>query len=99
PILMPLVGLAVIAVAGFAASAVIGTATSITFLIVICVAAWIATLLQRSAWPALFKTLIAYAFAARIPVALVMLIAMRGNWGTHYDVPPTPDFPITQWFM
>jgi hypothetical protein len=37
-------------------------------------------------------TLLAYAFAARIPVVLVMLAAILGNWGTHYDVPP-PGFP------
>ena len=43
-------------------------------------------------WPALAKTLLAYAFAARIPVALVMLVAMLGDWGTHYDVAP-PGFP------
>lgn len=41
------------------------------------------------AWGTLGKTLLAYAFGARIPVAIVMLYAMRGNWGTHYDaVPP-----------
>ena len=32
----------------------------------------------------------AYGLAARIPVALVMLVAMLGNWGTHYDAPPSP---------
>ena len=44
-------------------------------------------------WRALGNTLIAYAFAARIPVLIVMYFAMTGNggagWGTHYDaVPP-----------
>jgi hypothetical protein len=39
-------------------------------------------------WPALFKTLVAYAYAARIPVAIIMFFAIRGNWGTHYDAPP-----------
>jgi hypothetical protein len=52
-------------------------------------------------WPALGKTLLAYAVAARIPVILVMLFAILGNWGTHYDVPP-PDFPqmspLARWF-
>lgn len=55
-----------------------------------------------SGWPALGRTLLAYAFAARIPVALVMLVAMLGNWGTHYDVAP-PGFPemgvLQKWFM
>jgi hypothetical protein len=41
-------------------------------------------------WRSLGNTLVAYAFAARIPVLIVMFLAMRGNgglgWGTHYDV-------------
>jgi hypothetical protein len=53
------------------------------------------------AWPALGRTLLAYAFAARIPVALVMLAAIYGNWGTHYDVAP-PNLPamapLAKWF-
>jgi len=43
-------------------------------------------------WRALGNTLLAYAFAARIPVLIVMLVAMLANagqgWGTHYDVAP-----------
>jgi hypothetical protein len=39
-------------------------------------------------WPALFKVLVAYGYAARIPVAIVMLFAIHGHWGTHYDVLP-----------
>jgi hypothetical protein len=53
------------------------------------------------AWPALGRTLLAYAFAARVPVALLMLAAIYGNWGTHYDVAP-PNFPamapLPKWF-
>jgi hypothetical protein len=53
------------------------------------------------AWPALGRTLLAYAFAARIPVALLMLAAIYGNWGTHYDVAP-PNLPamgpLLKWF-
>lgn len=40
-------------------------------------------------WRSLGNALLAYAFAARIPVLVVMLVAMNGNggegWGTHYD--------------
>ena len=54
--------------------------------------------MQRNGWPALFKTLLAYAFAARIPVAILMLFAIAGNWGTHYDVPPSDSFPAMHWF-
>jgi hypothetical protein len=43
-------------------------------------------------WPALGSALLAYAFAARIPVLVVMFFALRGNggqgWGTHYDALP-----------
>jgi len=43
-------------------------------------------------WKSLGNTLLAYALAARIPVLIVMFIAMNGNggqgWGTHYDVAP-----------
>lgn len=48
--------------------------------------------IMRKAWPALFSTLLAYGLAARIPVIIVMLIAIMNNWGTHYDAPP-PNFP------
>lgn len=54
----------------------------------------VAAALQFPAWPALFKTLLAYGYAARIPVAIVMFFAMRGNWGTHYDW-VNPLFPYT----
>jgi hypothetical protein len=44
--------------------------------------------LVKSSWPELFKTLVTYAFAARVPVILIMFFAIMGNWGTHYDAPP-----------
>lgn len=47
-----------------------------------------AAVFQLYAWPALAKTLFAYALAARIPIAILMFFAMLGNWGTHYDAVP-----------
>jgi hypothetical protein len=41
--------------------------------------------LQYPGWPDLFKVVLLYGYTARIPVAIVMFFAMRGNWGTHYD--------------
>jgi hypothetical protein len=71
-------------------------------LLTFSVVSWIAVLIALRGWPALGRVLLAYAFAARIPVALVMLVAMLGNWGTHYDVAP-PDFPAmsvwAKWFL
>jgi hypothetical protein len=43
---------------------------------------------QSAAWPSLFKVLLAYGYAARVPVALVMFLAFQGHWGTHYDALP-----------
>lgn len=43
-------------------------------------------------WPALGWPLLVYAAAARLPVVLVMALAIRGRWGTHYDAAP-PGFP------
>jgi hypothetical protein len=49
-------------------------------------------------WRSLGNCLVAYAFAARIPVIVVMYLAMSANggqgWGTHYDAaPPNMQFP------
>lgn len=42
-------------------------------------------LLAIKAWPKLWKVLLVYGLASRIPVAVIMFFAMRGTWGTHYD--------------
>ena len=45
----------------------------------------VAAFVARVGWRSLGSTLTAYAFAARIPVLIVMFVAMSGGWGTHYD--------------
>jgi hypothetical protein len=90
-------GLAILAFAilpalGFAASAAGMSQQSLSTFAVYVVGAIVGLVVGLRAWPALGRTLLAYAFAARVPVALVMLAAIFGNWGTHYDVPP-PNFP------
>jgi len=42
-------------------------------------------------WKNLAKTLFAYGLAARIPVIIIMGLAIFGEWGTHYDAFP-PQF-------
>lgn len=61
-------------------------------LVVFVVASIVSILIAYPGWRALGATLVAYAFAARIPVAILMLFAILGNWGTHYDVAP-PESP------
>ena len=52
-------------------------------------------------WPELGKVEAVYGLAARIPVALLMFVAMAANWGTHYELGP-PGFPemslVPKWF-
>ncbi len=43
-----------------------------------------------SLWKNLMKTLFLYGLAARIPVIIVMGLAIFGKWGTHYDAIPPP---------
>lgn len=64
-----------------------------------------AAFIPRMGWRSLGNTLIAYAFAARIPVLIVMFFAMRGKgglgWGTHYDAtgPGLPTHPFALKFL
>jgi hypothetical protein len=75
---------------------------SLTTLWIYAVASIGSVVVGMRAWPALGRTLFGYGLAARIPVVLVMLAAMLGNWGTHYDVAPSADFPqmgtLAKWF-
>jgi hypothetical protein len=90
-------------VAGFVLSKLGVSPFSPATLVGYAVVSVLALLAALRAWPALGRTLLAYALAARIPVALVMLVAILANWGTHYDVMP-PNVPemtpaLYKWFM
>ncbi len=92
---------ALVPVAGLIAGALGVNTQSLATLVVFALASLAAIPVAMQAWPELGKTLLAYALAARIPVALVMLFAIYGNWGTHYDVPPPglPEMgPFAKWF-
>ena len=58
----------------------------------IAITSLVVVLMLRKGWPAFFQTMLSYAFASRIPVLIVMLIAMLGDWGTHYELGP-PGYP------
>ena len=59
----------------------------------------LAAVITLPGWPALFRTLLAYAYAARVPVAVVGFFAFWRDWGTHYDAVP-PEVPEGWgWFM
>jgi len=67
------------------------TASASQFL-AIGVGSWAAIAVAWRGWPALVTTLLRYGFLARLPVAIVILLGVLGDWKTHYDTPP-PGLP------
>jgi hypothetical protein len=63
------------------------------FLLLALVGGWLA----YRAWPTLGRVLLAYGVAARVPVVVVMLLAILGNWGTHYDAGPPELASMAAW--
>ncbi|MGH9463202.1 MAG: hypothetical protein ACRD1X_18490 [Vicinamibacteria bacterium] len=98
-------GVSLLAVAAAAAVIVVLFSISQSFTVQIAsgvLAALTALFVIRKTWPALFRTLLAYGFAARIPVAIVMLFAIYGGWGTHYELGPPgmPEMsPFVKWIV
>ena len=99
---LTILAFAILPVLGFAANALGMGQQSLSTFAVYVVGAIVGLVVGLRAWPALGRTLFAYAFAARIPVALVMLFAILGSWGTHYDVAP-PSLPamapLSKWLL
>ena len=99
---LPFLALVIIFAVAFGGSAL--KLTLVAQLGIFAVMSWVCIAIAFPGWPALARTLIAYAFAARNPVAIVMLVAILGNWGTHYDVSPpnAPQVdamaPLVKWF-
>jgi hypothetical protein len=50
----------------------------------------LAAALAWAIWPALARTLLVYGLLSRLAVVVVMFLAMRGGWGTHYDYVDMP---------
>lgn len=92
----------VMPLAGVLASKLGVPPTSLATLAIFVTVSVAALLVGYAAWPALGRVLLAYGLAARIPVVLVMLAAILGDWGTHYDVMPpgTPEMSgLWKWFV
>ena len=89
-ILMAVLGIVVVAAFGFGSTLIFGKNGQTQQFFMILVGLIIASLLQAFAWRGLFTTSLAYGLAARIPVLIVMFLALKGHWGTHYDAIPPP---------
>jgi hypothetical protein len=60
------------------------------FLLAVWTVGVLAAILAWQAWPSLGRVLLAYGLLSRAVVAVVMLLAMQGRWGTHYDYADMP---------
>jgi hypothetical protein len=93
---------AVVVFAALLAVAVRAVASMPVRVLLINVAAALAAWLACRGWPALGRVQFAYALAARIPVAILMLVAMAAEWGTHYELGP-PGLPemglVPKWIL
>jgi hypothetical protein len=87
---MTVLGLAILMASLFSAR-VLG-ASQIGVILTACFAALVGGLVASRGWAALGRTLLVYGLAARVPVAALMLPAIIGKWGTHYDALP-PNWP------
>jgi hypothetical protein len=99
---LTVLAIAIMPAAGFAASAAGVPELSPITLFVYAAVSLVGLAIAFWAWSGLGRVLLAYALAARIPVVLVMLAAILGNWGTHYDVVPPgmPEMdPIQKWLL
>jgi hypothetical protein len=94
------IGYAVLSFVMMVAGGVVANAPQIHFpgKMVVGILLMCAAILPQLTWPSMFKTLLAYGFAARIPVAILMYFAIQGSWGTHYDaLPPNYPGPVDLW--
>jgi hypothetical protein len=55
--------------------------------------------LQWRTWRSLFKVLLAYGYAARIPVAMVMALATWAGWQSHYSAAVPGEPKLEMYFL
>jgi hypothetical protein len=98
-------GMAVLGLLIFPAAMWIGSLLGVPqlgLIVVACLVSLVAGTVACRGWSELGKTLFVYALLARVPVAVLMLPAILGHWGTHYDALP-PNFPtyspVVTWAM
>lgn len=76
--------------------------TIVATVVLVNLASFLPLLIAYRGWPELGKVGAIYGLAARIPVAILMFVAMAANWGTHYELGP-PGFPemnlVSKWFV
>ena len=77
---------------GLGIAAFNATSSPVAQLGIFAVTSWLAILVARPGWPSLWRVLLAYGLLARLPVLVIMFLAIFGSWDSHY-AKPRPDFP------
>ena len=100
---LAILAFALLPIVGFAARALGMSEQSLSTFAVYVVASLVGLAVALRAWPALGRTLLLYAFAARVPVALVMLSGHPRQAGARTTTWCRPDFPamapLSKWLL
>jgi hypothetical protein len=80
------------ATAGFVIAVLLFPRSPVTQLALFTVVTIAAIVIARPGWPELWRVLLAYGIAARVPVLAIMFLSIFLGWDTHY-AKPRPDFP------
>jgi hypothetical protein len=80
------------ATAGFVVAILLFPRSPVTQLALFTVVTITAIVIARPGWPELWRVLLAYGIAARVPVLVIMFLSIFLGWDTHY-AKPRPDFP------
>ncbi len=81
-----------VASAGLAFALLVFPTSPVAQLAIFTLSTLAAIAVARRGWLALWRVLLAYGIAARIPVLVVMFVSIFLGWDTHY-AKPRPDFP------
>jgi hypothetical protein len=76
-----------------------GVIRSLRGVVVMWALAALGGVLQWPTWPSLFRVLLMYGYAARVPVAIVMTLATWAGWQTHYSAAIPGESKLEMYFL
>jgi hypothetical protein len=97
-ILFPLIALVLLAGSFSAIMKFIGTTDPIRFIATSAAASLVCGAVAWRGWPRLSRIEFCYGIASRIPVVVVMYLAIAKNWNSHYakGAPGMPEMPLME---
>jgi hypothetical protein len=101
-ITFPLIALALLAGSFAAIMKFIGTTDPVKFIAASAIASAVCGVIAAIGWPRLARVNFGYGIASRIPVVVVMYLAIAKNWNSHYakGAPGMPEMAlIEKWVL